>query len=201
MALTTTTKIQAVNIMLATIGSAPVNTLSGSNSADVAMAQQTLDEVSLTVQSHGWHFNTEEDRELVPDPVTKEVVVGNNIILCDVDYPNNNNNDLDVVLRGTKLYDKKNRTYQFTETLKAKVVTALEWDDLPQPARSYIMIRAARIFQDRAVGSEKHHTYTLRDEIMALSQLKRFEGETGDYSIFDNYDVSRVIDRRYPYQF
>jgi hypothetical protein len=199
MALTTTTKLQAVNIMLATIGSAPVNTLSGSNSADVAMAQQTLDEVSLTVQSHGWHFNTDEDRELTPDPITGQIVVGSNIIMCDIDYPNNQ--DMEVVLRGTKLFDKKNQTYQFSETVKAKIVTALEWDDLPQPARSYIMIRAARIFQDRVVGSEKHHTYTLRDEIMALSQLKRFEGETGDYTIFDNYDVARVIDRRYPYQF
>lgn len=194
MALTTTTKLQAVNTMLATIGSAPVNSLAGANSADVAMALQTLDEVSLSVQSRGWHFNTEEDKELPPDPVTGEIVIGNSVVLCDVD----GSWDVDVVVRGTRLYDRKNKTYVFANTLKAKVVSALDWDDLPQAARAYVMIRAARIFQDRVVGSEKHHTFTLRDEIMAMSNLKRYEGETGDHTIFDNYDVYRVIDRQYP---
>jgi hypothetical protein len=199
MSLTTTTKLQAVNTLLATIGSAPVNTISGSNSADVAMALQTLDEVSLSVQSKGWHFNTEEERVYNPDPFTNEITVGNSVLLCDVEHPNNQ--DIDVVLRGTKLYDRKNMTFEFTKAVTAKVIFGLDWDDLPQAARFYIMIRSARIFQDRTVGSEKHHTFTLRDELTALTQLRRYEGDTADHSIFDNYDVFRVIDRRYPYQF
>lgn len=199
MPLTTTTKIQAVNTLLATIGSAPVNNISGSNSADVAMALQTLDEVSLSVQSRGWHFNTEDERTYNPDPTTKEIVIGNSVLMCDVDHPNNDG--IDVVVRGTKLYDRKNLTFEFTRQVVAKVVFGLDWDDLPQPARFYIMIRSARIFQDRVVGSEKHHTFTLRDEIAALTQLRRYEGETADHSIFDSYDVYRVVDRRYPYQF
>lgn len=199
MPLTTTTKLQAVNTLLATIGSAPVNNISGSNSADVAMALQTLDEVSLSVQAKGWHFNTEEDRTYTPDPFTNEISVGNSILLCDVEHPNNDG--IDVVLRGTKLYDRQNQTFEFTREIKAKVIMALDWDELPQAARFYIMIRSARIFQDRTVGSEKHHTFTLRDELTALTQLRRYEGDTGDHSIFDNYDVFRVIDRRYPYQF
>lgn len=199
MPLTTTTKLQAVNTLLATIGSAPVNNISGSNSADVAMALQTLDEVSLSVQSRGWHFNTEDERTYNPDPTTKEIVIGNSVLMCDVDHPNNDG--IDVVVRGTKLYDRKNLTFEFTRQVVAKVVFGLDWDDLPQPARFYIMIRSARIFQDRVVGSEKHHTFTLRDEIAALTQLRRYEGETADHSIFDSYDVYRVVDRRYPYQF
>ena len=199
MPLTTTTKLQAVNTLLATIGSAPVNNISGSNSADVAMALQTLDEVSLSVQAKGWHFNTEEDRVYTPDPFTNEITVGNTVLLCDVEHPNNDG--IDVVLRGTKLYDRQNRTFEFTKQITAKVIVALDWDELPQAARFYIMIRSARIFQDRAVGSEKHHTFTLRDELTALTQLRRYEGDTADHSIFDNYDVFRVIDRRYPYQF
>lgn len=197
MPITTTTKLQAVNTMLATIGSSPINSLSGSNSADVAMAVQTLDEVSLSVQSKCWHFNTEEDTVLTPDPTTSEITLPSNTILCDVDSPNNR--DIDVVVRGQRLYDRLNKTYEFQKELKAKMVYALEWDDLPQAARFFVMIRAARIFQDRAIGSEKHHTFTLRDEMMALSQLKRYEGETADHTIFDNYDVFRVIDRQYPY--
>lgn len=195
MPITTTTKLQAVNTMLATIGTAPVNTLSGTNSADVAMASQTLDEVSLAVQSKGWHWNTEV-KELSPDSITGQIVVGNNVVMCDVDFPDNG--DLDIVLRNTKLYDRAAQTSVFTKALRAKTITALEWEDIPQAARSYIMIRASRIFQDRVVGSEKHHSFTLRDELTALQNLRRLEGETGDHTIFDNYDVYRVIDRQYP---
>lgn len=202
MPLTATTRLQAVNIMLATIGSAPVNQLTGPNapnSADVAMATSTLDEVSLNVQSRGWHFNTEEDVTLTPDPVTSEIVLASNVLMVDIDYPDNEG--LDVVMRGAKLYNRKTNSLQFTGPVqKVRLIRVLEWDDLPQAARHYITVRAARIFQDRTVGSDKHHTYTQQDEIIALSNLKKYEGETADHSIFDNYDVYRVIDRRYPYQ-
>ena len=71
----------------------------------------------------------------------------------------------------------------------------LDWEDLPETARYYIMIRASRKFQDRVVGSGKHHDFTLRDEMMALMSLRAAEADSGDFTIFDNYDVYRVIDR------
>lgn len=196
-----TTKLQAVNTMLSTIGSSPVNTLTGNNSADVAMAVQILDEVSLGTQSEGWFWNTERDVPMAADPVTNEITVPINSLLVDVDPPNNG--DMNIIVRGTKLYDLTTRTTVFPAgtVLKATVIYGLEWEEMPQAARYYINIRAARIFQDRMVGSEKHHSFTLRDEIMALSKLKEHDGETSDRSIFDNYDVYRVIDRGYPQDF
>lgn len=194
MALGTTTKLQAINTMLGTIGTAPVNSLTGANSADVAMAQNILDEVSVAVQSQRWHWNTEHDVPFTPDASTKEIAIPSNALVVDVD----GTDQIDVVVRGTRLYDRKGHTYSFTEEVKAKVVYALEWDDLPQAARHYITIRAARVFQDRAIGSEKHHAFTLRDEMMALASLKDYEGETADHSIFDDYSAARVIDRLYP---
>lgn len=195
MALGTTTKLQAINTMLGTIGTAPINTLVGVNSADVAMAQNVLDEISVAVQSQRWHFNTEHDVELTPDAASGEIAIPQNALLVDID----SRLEVDVAIRGNRLYDLKGHTYRFTEPVKVKMVYALEWEDLPQAARHYISIRAARVFQDRAVGSEKHHAFTLRDEMMALASLKDYEGETADHSIFDDYSVYRVIERRYPY--
>lgn len=196
-----TTKLQAVNTMLSAIGSSPVNTLTGTNSADVALAVQILDEVSLGVQSEGWFWNTEREVPMTADPITNEITVPINALMVDVDFPNNG--DMDIIVRGSKLYDLKARSTVFPTgtVLKATVIYGLEWDDMPQAARYYINIRAARIFQDRMVGSEKHHSFTLRDEIMALSKMKEHDGETSDRSIFDNYDVYRIIDRDYPRDF
>ena len=199
MPLAPTTKLQAVNTMLSTIGSAPVNTITGTNSADIAMAVQILDETSLAVQSEGWHWNTEREVVYTPNVTTGEIAVPSNALLVDVDYPENLK--VDVILRGQKLYDLNTRSYVFTEAVQATVVYGLDWEELPQAARYYINIKASRIFQDRMVGSEKHHTFTLRDEVMAMSKLKEYEGETADRTIFDNYDTFRVIARHYPQDF
>lgn len=199
MPLAPTTKLQAVNTMLSTIGSAPVNSITGTNSADIALAVQILDETSLAVQSEGWHWNTEYEVSYTPSPTTGEIAVPGNALMVDVDFPNNLKTD--VILRGQKLYDLKTKSYVFTEAVKATVVYGLEWEELPQAARYYINIKAARIFLDRMVGSEKHHTFTLRDEVMALSKLREYEGETADRTIFDNYDTFRVIARHYPQDF
>lgn len=201
MPLSAMTKLQAVNTMLSTIGSSPVNSLVGANSVDVALAVQILDECSLAVQSEGWHWNTERDVAMSADPVTNEIVIPSNAVMVDVDPPNDR--DTNIITRGSKLYDLKARSTVFPAgtVLKATVIYALDWDDLPQAARYYISIKASRIFLDRMVGSEKHHSFTLRDEIMALSKLKEYEGETADRSIFDNYDVYRIIDRDYPRDF
>ena len=54
MGLTQTTKLMAVNTMLSVIGEAPVNTLAAtSQTADVILAQNLLDEVSREVQAAG----------------------------------------------------------------------------------------------------------------------------------------------------
>jgi len=45
------------------------------------------------------------------------------------------------------------------------------------------------------VGSEKHHVFSGRDEMSALAALRSSEADAGDFTIFDNYDVYRVIDR------
>jgi hypothetical protein len=58
MALTPTTKLEAVNVCLTNIGEAPVASLTGLQ-VDAQVASSIIDEVSREVQSNGWHWNTE----------------------------------------------------------------------------------------------------------------------------------------------
>jgi hypothetical protein len=53
-----TTKLDAVNQMLSSIGEAPAVSIDTDNS-EIAVAESTLDEVSRAVQAEGWNFNTE----------------------------------------------------------------------------------------------------------------------------------------------
>ena len=61
-----TQELPAVNEILASVGQAPVTTLDQTN-PDVAIAYDTLLNVSREVQAEGWTFNTEEFYELSPD--------------------------------------------------------------------------------------------------------------------------------------
>ena len=62
-------ELPAVNEILASIGQAPVSTLEQTN-PDVAIAYDTLTNVSREVQSEGWIFNTEEYYEIAIDSTT-----------------------------------------------------------------------------------------------------------------------------------
>ena len=53
MAVAATTELEAINIMLAAIGEAPVSSLTGLLPQDVAIAQSTLVETNRAVQSEG----------------------------------------------------------------------------------------------------------------------------------------------------
>ena len=55
------TELESINIMLAAIGEAPINSLTGTLPVDARLAQSTITEVNKEVQSEGWSFNTEID--------------------------------------------------------------------------------------------------------------------------------------------
>lgn len=190
--------LTAVNTMLSAIGEIPTTQviLDAGSSADVVMAKQILDEVNKEVQGQGWHFNTEYDVELTPAG-DKHIVLGTNIARVDLEPANQNG--LDVIVKWTsaeyRLYDKKDKTYEFDNTVKATVVYFYDFIGLPHAAQHYITIKASRVFQDRMVGSQLHHKYYATDEYRALADLKDWEGETADHSIFDNYGTYRVIKR------
>lgn len=195
MALSMTSELDAVNIMLGTIGESPINSLDAATGVvDAVTARAILSEVSVQVQEEGWHFNTDYEFVLTPALSTKEIYVAANTI--EVDASAYDRNDIDVAIRGNRLYDRKNKTYQFEKPIKADLTILLEFNELPQAARHYITIRAARVFQQRVVGSDTLGSFTEKDEARALRSMRRYESKTADYNILTgNYSVMRTIDR------
>lgn len=191
---TPTTELEAINTILSVIGESPISSLADISSvADAVTAQSILSEVSRQVQTKGWHFNTEIEFELTPANGTGNITIPSNCLRIDTD---SDDRELDVVQRGSRLYDRVNHTYAFTKSLKCNIVVLLPFTDLPQAARHYITIKAARIFQSRTVGSEALYQFTAVDEKDALLDLKRAEGITGDYNILtSNPTVFRSLIR------
>lgn len=186
-----TTELEAVNTMLAAIGESPVSTVDDTGVVDAVMAKQTLDSTSRQVQSRGWHFNTEPGVVLTPTFPGKELIVPSTTLRVDpVDTTKN------LVQRGKKLYDLKNRTYKFDDEVEVDMVVLLPFEELTEPARWYITQRASRIFQENTVGSELIEQFAFRNETQALAQLHEAELDNADYNMLtDSYSVARVLHR------
>ncbi len=180
MAVAATTELEAINIMLAAIGEAPVNTLTGSLPVDVKIAQSTLVEISKSVQAEGWSFNTEIDVTLTRN-ASKQIVLPVNVLRIDANI--HQHPDIDPIQRGLKLYDRLKNTFEFEEDLICTVVYFRDFDEIPEQARSYINIRAARIFVDRLVSDQGLRTYTKEDEIRARVTLTETDLANGDHNM------------------
>lgn len=192
---TPTTQLQAVNSMLSTIGEAPVNSLS-SGLVDAETAETVLNEVSRDVQSFGWNFNTELDVLRGKDTYGK-VLLTDNTLRADLassvtKYRSNKN---EYVQRGLFMYDKVQHTDIINKDLKLDIVYMLDFTLIPEVARRYITIKAARLFQERVVGSDNLSAMNRADEQQALFALKEMESENGDYNIFDDGGTYSVLDR------
>jgi hypothetical protein len=181
------TELEAVNVLLTTIGEAPVNTLTGNQVTDVTIARQVLNEVSREVQSQGWYFNTENGVKLTPD--------NNKHILPPADTARIDSKDYNIVIREDKLFDLDDFTYEFGGSIKVNIVYYQDFTVLPDAAKRYIAARAARIYADRLLNSETIHAMTSKDERQALVDLRQFEEETADYTMMDSYAVSRITNR------
>ena len=189
---TPTTELDAVNVMLTSIGESPINTL-GSGLQEAEIAEVVLDNVSRDVQSAGWHFNTEIRYKLIRT-ANKTISLPANVVKIDKtnllrDY------NIDVVERGRQLYDRIGNKYTFDDDIEVDMVVLLPFDEIPEVARRYITLRAARTFQQRIIGSETLSKMLAMDEQQAWITLREAEAETSDYTIFDNYDTYRALDR------
>lgn len=164
-----TTELEAVNIMLETIGESPINSLTDLLPADATIARSILLETSKAEQSKGWNFNKEIDYPIIPDSTTNEITVPANFIYMDID-------GLDTAIRGDRLYNLAEHSYKFDESsYKATVIQLLEFNELPEPARRYIAIKASRVFQTRAIGSETLNSFSEMDEYKSKAELLRYD--------------------------
>ena len=190
---TTTTELGAVNLMLQAIQTAPISAFTDPVPAEIVSARNLLEKVSVKVQTKGWHFNTELDYVLTPDLIDNFITLGSGIVRVDL----NSVETHDVVQRGTRLYDRKNRTYVFPAgvDLEAEVTILLGWSELPEIARAYITLRAARMYQQSIIGDLELDGFTQKNEFDAWTDLLEFEGDTRDHNIFNSSDVYRTIDR------
>ena len=180
------TKLAAVNIIISNIGQAPVTQIDNDNPM-VIMAANVLDEVTNSLQSEGWTFNSEKAYPFTPDS-SGNIVIPDNVLQLDSEY----RSTIDVVKRQGKLYDKRNHTFTFAEQIELDVVWLVEFDDMPDAFKNYATMRAANLFAGRSVGSAEAVRFGEREEAQARAAMLEYETQQGDYNMLGNSQNQKV---------
>jgi hypothetical protein len=186
---TPTTELDAVNALLATTGESPVNVLVDSGVVTADIARTTLHEVNRAYQSEGWYFNTQQDYGLGPD-VSGFMNVPTNALKLK---PSEAWKDEDVVQRGSRMFDRVTNSYVFDHNIGFDIVLFLDYEELPESSRQYILITAARLFQDRVLGADALHTFNEQDVELARKRVEKEEIENSQTNLLK---ISRAFQSR-----
>jgi len=186
---TATTELEAVNIILKNDGETPVASLDENGFSPAEEAQEVLFETSRRLQLHGYNFNTDKGRQFSPD-VDGYITVGENVLSV---RPSGASEGFNLQQRGLRLYNAGDFSYAFTSPVTLNAVTFLPWDELPEYARNYIVIKAARLYQKRETTSELMDAFTAEDEARARAEFRRNENRAERPNILRNSQLSSNI--------
>ena len=175
-------KLAAVNIVLSNIGQAPVTVVDNDNPM-VVMAANTIEEVSNSLQSEGWTFNTERAYPFIPQP-DQRISIPDNVLQLDSAYYST----LETVIRSGYLYDKRSHSFKFDQKLYLDVTWLIEFDDLPSAFKQYVAMRSANLFAGRSVGSAEAVRFGEREEAQARAAMMEYETSQGDYNMLGTND-------------
>ena len=153
---------------------------------DVAIALNTLREVSREVQSEGWTFNKEFDYTLTPNS-DNEILIPDDMLQVDLNISSkrSGNRQFDSINRGGKLYDRIKHTYKWTDAdVKADILWYFEWEYIPDPIQAFIVARAAAIFSSRTMGDANLYQMLQQKEAFARAMAMEYECNQGDFSFF-----------------
>lgn len=186
------TELEAINMMLAAVFEAPVNTLEPVGIEDVAIALRMLRGKVREVCMRGLAFNSEREVTLTPDSTTNKIPLPSNTLRVDSEA----SDGLDVVQRGGFLYDRENHRFTFERAVSVEIIYAFEWTDLPEHVKYPIAILASRRFQKHTFGDADKGGYDSTDEFEAKSLLKEADADTEDSNMTtDSWSVYSILER------
>lgn len=174
------TELEAVNILLAAIGETAVTSIETATTPEVTQAKTLLSNVNREIQQKGWSFNSEWDVTLTRDG-SNFLPLGSSIM--SVQVPGTR-----TTFRGQSgvmyLYDLENNTFVWTKDItNASTVTLLDFIDTPQTFRQYVVVRAARIYQEEVIGQGTAEQINSREEVEALATLMDDESSRAGYNV------------------
>jgi hypothetical protein len=138
--------LDAVNQVLEIIGESPVNTLEDTTNVDVLTALRMLSRIKRTELTKGRVFNTLRNYTLNPDATTKRIPWSNLYL-----YLKGTDGTL-YIKQGDYVFNFTDQTNKFESPISVEIFMDMDYDNLPEPFKAYIIAHAQHEFQ-KSMGS------------------------------------------------
>lgn len=180
---TPTTTLEAVNTLLRLIRVSPINSLLQVDaSEDSAEAMQALEAVNREFQTEGWFFNTTEEYQIDPDEDGSITLPANTLRITRSRWKSGA--DKRLTKRGGRLYCPTGGIgYNIAETVYVDIVECLDYDDLSESARQYVIGLTARRFCLPKLPQQATFAYTEDYVKAARIGVEREDSEERDQSL------------------
>lgn len=182
-------KLEAINLMLSHINQAPITTLQGNKTSRILMAENILNTQTKALQMLSYAFNQLNDYPLYPN-TEGEIILPKDTLRFDINkkYYDGNN----YVPRGNKIYNATINSYKINKTLYVNLIKELNFDELPEPAKLYVIMQSSNKFVASIKDDRTKIAYSQQEVLEAKQTLDEYEASYGKYNILNVYD-----DRRY----
>ena len=199
MALTMTpvTELDAINMMLMSIGQSPVNSVDATGIKDVAIAQLWLHNTSREIQNQKWAFNTDYAYELTPDGNDRYLVPTNCLYIDPTNLDDDWVQRYDEANAAMSLYDLKNQTFAANgETMDVDITWFYAFEKTPNSFRNYVALLAGQRFQAGAISSELLFRFEQSDIDRAKAIFMREQSLVKDRNILQGAGFANQIFHR-----
>lgn len=186
--LTITTELDAVNMILSSIGSDPVNTLTGTTDVDVVNALRLLEEASRDIQRKGWDFN--KGVYTFHPNLNDHKILWDNAILYHKSTDGNT-----YVKREDHLYDMTNKTFEFYNDIELEVIIGLDFMDLPDCFKNYITAKASMAFQTRYLGDTNISQFLAMEIQEAYQDIVAYDMNMSSVNMLQLTNIADVLTR------
>lgn len=191
-------ELSAVNEMLTSIGQTPVQSLTVHGIGDVALAHQFLTSVTRSTQLVGWDFNTDDSYTLTPD-ASGIIRVPDGVLRIDPVVKTSGFKRRRHPDGYWAIWNGDDQTWVFEAPEDFRIVWAYPFDDMPDSARHFVSLSAARRFQMKLIGSNSLDGFGAEDENSAWVILQRDERSGRDTNVFrrNTTMAAAVANRQY----
>lgn len=174
--------LEAVNEIISSVGSPPINSLSNITNVDGIDALRMLNKTSRRIQSTGWEWNRQDNVTFIPDALTNKIAYPNDIIKTIATNR--------LIRKDGYFFDLDANTDRFTSSITiTELVRELDFNDLPEAARDYITAVTARDFQRIKVGSVEADQSLAQREAEAFVRLNALEIDMGQFNLYENNET------------
>ena len=189
MELSAVTELDAVNEIISTIGESPINTLEDLRNVDAINALTMLRATSRGEQARGWSFNVIPEHILNPDINTGFIRWHDNYLFLK------GSGGEKLIRCGDYIKDLTTGELTFKQPITCEAVLLIDFEQLPEAMRRYIVAKAAFRFQSRYFGDDSMAQTTMQEIQEAWQHLQEYEMDNNDYNILDNTHVSELKTR------